>query len=111
MKYLLPKKYLSWSALQLFEKDPDEYYRVYFLGEKRFVSKHMEFGKKFAQMRSGEIKATDAATSFLLTLCPAFPKKEHRMKVNMDGITLYGILDSFDAKIKGIGEDKTSTIP
>lgn len=108
-KYNLPRKYISWSQLCMIEKDPDEYYRVYFLGEKRFVSKHMEFGKYFAKLRSGEEKPKDAATSFLLTLCPAHPKKEHKVRVNMDGITLYGILDSFCSKTRGIGEDKTST--
>ena len=111
MKYLLPRGYISWSALQLLEQNPDEYYRIYFLGEKRFVSKHMEFGKEFARMRSGEIPPKDSATAFYLSLAPSFPKKEHPMRAISDGIHLYGILDSFDVKIKGIGEDKTSTSP
>ena len=44
------KQYLSWSQLEVFERDEDEYRRIYILGGKRvaFAPAEQEFGKRIA---------------------------------------------------------------
>lgn len=42
----LPKGYLSWSQIDLVERDPDEYVRRYIYGEQQEENDYMRFGTK-----------------------------------------------------------------
>lgn len=50
MKYILPKPYISWSAMDLWEKNPERFKREYFLGGKKLDTRFLRFGKWIARI-------------------------------------------------------------
>lgn len=51
----LPKEYISWSSLELWEKSPKTWYKKYVLGQKTFETKHLQKGKEFADAVEDDI--------------------------------------------------------
>lgn len=100
-----PRPYLSYSQFSLFERSPEAYERVYFFGE-TYDNAAMRLGKKVAEaLETGETEENGVA--HLNTFFPKCPKVEFPIKVNFEGIPLYGKLDTFDPKKLIIRERKT----
>lgn len=106
-KILLPRGYLSYSALQLWESSKPKYWAKYYYGEEGFQGgKEMQYGKRFAEaIESGEDE--DILISAVSSLIPKYPKIEFEIKVEFNGMILLGKLDSFDPKTKSFLEYKT----
>jgi len=103
-----PRPYLSYSQKVLFDNDPDMYRQVYFEGKTLPVNKYMRFGRLFADIMESDEK-TSGTLELVRVFAPREPKQEYKIKVNADGIPLFGILDQFNpySKPKRIREDKT----
>lgn len=112
---ILPRKHLSWSAIDLWQKDPREYQRVYFLGEERFTNAAMQYGSKFAHaMETGE--ATDPVIATAALLVPRYDVSEYKLsaelKTEEGKIPLLGFLDtSHSDPADGFREYKTGSQP
>lgn len=97
-KLLLPKPYLSYSALDLWYKDKEKYRRRYYEGIKDPDTVYTLFGK---------------VTHELIDKDPKFahirlPVPEHQMVVNIDGVPIKGYIDTFDKETCNFGEYKTA---
>jgi len=101
-----PKGYLSWSQLSLFERSPDQYYKQYIQGYSGFNSKYMRLGKRLAEARERR-SDPDPTIDFLAKYMPQYPKREHKIEVNFEGIPLLGKLDGWSPLTLTIGEDKS----
>ena len=113
-RYRLPKPHLSWSAVDLVERDPIEYTRAYILGEPRYESEAMLFGKKFATaMEQGKPDQDDTeAMKFLVQIgIPRLEMVEHRMEIEVGGIPFIIVLDTVAADLKRFREYKTGMQP
>jgi hypothetical protein len=110
-KILLPRGYLSYSALRLWESSKAKYRAKYYFGEEGFQGgKEMQYGKRFAAaMENGEDE--DILISAASSLIPKYSKIEFEIKVEFNGIILLGKLDSFDPKTKSFLEYKTGKYP
>ena len=103
----LPRGYLSWSQMDLFQKNPEEYKRVYILGEERNISNpYLDFGKLLADGLEKNIEL-DFELENLKLLLPKYKIAEKKIEVKMNGIKLLGYIDSFNPKTKAIYEYKT----
>lgn len=103
-----PRGYLSWSQLQLFEKDPNLYYQVYCEGLDQFRSKYLELGKKLATtLESGHSADGDPILELMTVYMPAYPAREFDLKATFEGIPLVGKLDGWNEKTLTIGEYKS----
>lgn len=49
-KIVLPKTYLSWSQMEIWEKNPERYKREYFENAKKLDTKYLQFGKGIAKL-------------------------------------------------------------
>lgn len=102
-KYYPP--YISWSRLSLYERSPQEYERVYLLGEGR-TSPQMELGSRIAKaLETGE--SEDGDELFLNIIFPKEPLREFKIEAELDGIPLVGVLDAFNSKQLRVREYKT----
>lgn len=109
-KILLPRFYLSWSALDLWESSPERYMAHYFHGEGTGIENSgTRFGTKMdKQMEVGE--AEDPIEDLLAKIVPRrFGKKKLRAFLPIPGhiITLEGELDDYDPTTHDFEERKT----
>lgn len=109
-----PRGYLSWSQLDLWERNPDEYVQVYFMGKKRPPNKHMLFGSEVAD--DGDKGSSERETVKALNmLLPTYKHMEHKIdaetKTQHGILRLHGRIDTFDSKPLRFRERKTGTVP
>ncbi len=86
MKIILPKTHLSKSQKYLWENSKSQYRKRYYENQKLFVTKEMNFGTEFE-------------ANLLQT--------QTEIKVDCDGVTLFGIMDFFSEGKKEVRDDKT----
>lgn len=109
---LLPRGYLSSSALDLWESSPKQYAKKYFEGQDiDRPNDYMTFGKRLAQhLETGEF-ADDPMIAFAKNFLPSFGNNEYEittiLKTPYGDIKLLGKLDDFDIKEKKVYEHKT----
>lgn len=103
-----PRGYLSWSQMQLFEKDPNLYYQVYCEGLDQFRSKYLELGKKMATtLENGHSDDGDPMLELMAVYMPSYPEREFDIKETFEGIPLVGKLDGWNKATMTIGEYKS----
>ena len=103
-----PKGHLSWSQMNLWEKDPNLYYQVYCEGIENFRSKYLELGKRMATtLENGKSDDGDPMLELMAVYMPSYPAKEFEIKVNFEGIPIVGKLDGFNKETLTIGEYKS----
>lgn len=97
--YNLPRKYLSYSAFDLWLKNPEAYRRKYYLGEPDFQTAETMFGKTIAE----KLEGGHAPEGLML-----YKNKEYRIEVELEeGLRLLGYLDAFNEDDLSILEFKT----
>ena len=106
-KLLLPRNYLSWSQVSLYEYSPEQYRRDYILGEERTITPAMEYGKKLATILEKGDDEKDILITGLFHLLPKYKVAEKELTAEMSGIKLLGKLDSYDPKTHNFYEYKT----
>ena len=101
------RDYLSWSQLNIWEKNPNLYYEIYVLGLEAPYTKWMKKGKDLAEYLKNGGEADNDVKS-IAKLIPTYPEKEFEIKAKLNkNINLLGYLDSFDPKELKIYEYKT----
>lgn len=91
MKYNLPKKYLSWSQMECFEKSRTEYTKKYIIGSTFEGSIEMDFGKRFATAVENDDKV------FLKPIYEnliRYDKCEEYIEAIFDGVKILGYKDT-----------------
>ena len=104
----MPRPYLSWSQLNMWEKDPNLYYQVYFEGLDQFRTKYLELGTRMATaLENGFDAENDPMMEMMLIYMPTYQIKEFDIKENFEDIPLFGKLDGFDVNNLIVGEYKS----
>ena len=106
------RPYLSWSQLNLWEQDPNEYIRQYVYGEKKPPSKEMDFGSKIAKML--ETGIMDDGYEFLVNV-PRYALAEAVIEIDLPHkkgiVPLLAKLDSVKDDLSAFYEYKTGKSP
>ena len=93
----LPKSYLSYSALNLWYKDKDVFRKKYYEGVEPPTTRFSFFGSEVHKLlEDGHLKKI-----------PRYEKPEYAIKVEIEGIPVYGILDSFSPRPKKLLDYKS----
>ena len=93
------KKPLSWSSINSFRYDPNEWYEKYINGKQGKSTGPIVFGKNV-----GERLATEET---FLPNVPRLKEYEHELSVKIGKIPCIGFLDNFDLEAKSFSEFKT----
>lgn len=101
MKLNLPKKYFSYSQMNLWIRNKDQYRERYYLNGPSFENKETIFGKKVAKMLEDGVKDP------VLDKVPRHKTMECRMELNVGGVPFLGVIDSFNIASQSIIEYKT----
>lgn len=106
MKYNLPKGYLSFSSMQLWKQNKDNFRKKYYEETDTYNldTVYTRFGKKIAEMME-DPKIRDADP--VLKKIPTYKVSEHPIDIEVDGVPIKAFLDSFCPKRKAILEYKT----
>jgi hypothetical protein len=100
--------YLSWSKMNLWEKDPNLFYQVYVEGIDMFRTKQLELGKKMATaLENGSDPDHDPLMEMMLIFMPDYPLKEFDIKAVFEEIPIVGKLDGFNEATLTVGEYKS----
>lgn len=101
-QYNLPKKYLSYSQLDLWRKSKDQYReRYYYEDGIPFENAETIFGKKIAKMLEDGIRHP------VLDKIPKYKFSEYKIQIDVGGVPFFGVMDSFSKHFKRILEYKT----
>lgn len=111
--FFLPKGYLSYSAVMLWQKDKAAFRRKYYEFEEDLSNVYMTFGKKIAKF----LESRDYEKYPTLKKVPYYPVSEHaitvtigRTKQNPYGVQVKGFLDLYDDRECAFAEIKTGIV-
>jgi len=97
-KLILPKNYLSYSAMTMWLQNKARYIKEYFEGGEKLDSKYLRFGKESAKTRENrEVKPGE------------FPELE--LEVIIKGVPILSKIDFYDSNTHTFEEDKTGKCP
>lgn len=104
---ITPRKYISWSQLQLFEKSPSKYAERYLEGIPLYPNKYLRLGKKLAtRLETGKNSGNDLIEHVALMI-PTYQHYEYKIEIDYKGIPLLMKLDCFTTRQRKLGEVKT----
>ena len=93
------KRPLSWSYINSFRYDPDEWYLKYIEGKRGRDTGPLVFGKNVGERLASE--------QDFLPEVPRLKEYEHELSVKIGNIQCIGFLDNFDLESKSFAEFKT----
>lgn len=102
-QYNLPKPYLSYSAINKWLESPARFRKKYYENAPDYTTPELAFGKKIATL----LENKDESMSHIRQL----QKPEQRIDIMIDGVPIYGFIDSFDPDTKSFLEFKTGRQP
>lgn len=105
MKYNLPKPYLSYSQINLWLKNKNQYRERYYQNKKSPETIETIYGKAIAKILEDPIEIAKNPT---LSLVPRYAEPEFEIKIEVDGIPVLGFLDSYNPDTHSFYEYKTS---
>src|SRR5574343_114539 len=100
MKLLLPRGYLSYSAIALYEKNKPAYREKDYFGASSFSNKETRFGSKIHKLIE-----TEPDHPWIRHI-PRFDTPEYAIDIEIDGIRVKGQIDSFCSKSGNFREYK-----
>lgn len=109
---MLPRGYLSWSAMQTFKRNKEQFIRHYIYGEPHeYNSPSIDFGKTFAEDIEKRKKHADPVMDTMLRSIPKMPRAEYAMDAIIPSkygkFKVVGKLDQFDPMSGDFDEFKT----
>ena len=107
---ILKRDYISWSAMNLLEKDEDGYIAKYFNGQPGFSNDAMDFGKVVAEALENE-KSEDPFIRHIITFLPRFDTPELEISARYKKRKLLGRPDTILKSFKAFREYKTGKTP
>lgn len=106
-----PRPYLSYSQLQLVERSPDTYRRVYVEGKDGYSNSAMDFGSKIGNLLESNEMSGYADIDLVLSQIPRYELPEHEIFVSLNNgrypIPLIAKLDSVKIDLSAGIEYKT----
>lgn len=112
--FLLPKGYLSWSALELWENNPREFAEVYFKNKRKFETPEMAFGKKVHKALETKT-CDDKAIQTVIQIVTCYKNHEVECytiwKSKYGDIPLYALIDNLEFESKDFKDFKTGKTP
>lgn len=95
----LPKGYLSYSAMSLWQRSPEQYRARYYENAPDFDSPELTFGKHIAKMLEDSHES--------VAHVPRLPVAEYPFMVEISGVMVKGYIDTFDPEKIAFAEYKT----
>lgn len=99
----LPKKYLSYSAISLWEKNKDGFRKKYYENVPQKETPEMIYGKKIAKL----LETGRFIDHQILGKIPRYSKPECKIEVMIEDVPVLGFLDSFNPETNAFIEYKT----
>jgi len=110
--FKLPRPHISISQINLWENDPSDYMKRYFLNIPDDPSPMMEFGKQFASDIEDYVKGEQREFNFppnFLENIKIYPRVEHKLLHNFEDFTFIGYIDNASDNFEIIRDFKTGT--
>lgn len=104
-KLMLPRPWLSWSQLQMWQSNPARYRKEYFENGEKLDTKFLRFGKNIATLiENGQHKE-------LLPDLQVYDSPEYKIECLVAGVPILSYLDSYNSIDNVFYEFKTGKIP
>jgi hypothetical protein len=97
---MTPRNYLSFTQMQLFERSPERYRQVYLDGEEQFENGAMRLGKRIHDATETDESTDDPFIDMVVSSLPKLDSMNFEIEGTLNGVPLYGKLDSFNSKTK-----------
>ncbi len=109
-KKIEKRDYISWSAMNMLERDEEGYIAKYLNGQTGFSNEAMDFGKVVAEALQDE-KSADPHIRYIITFLPRFDTPELEITAKYKKRKLLGRPDTIMASFKEFREYKTGRTP
>ena len=100
--YNLPKKYLSYSAISTWLQSPSTYRKRYYEDSPMVFTPELAFGKKIADLLETKDESVAHIKQYL--------KPEQKINCEIEGVPIFGFIDSFDPETNSFYEFKTGRV-
>lgn len=105
MTYNLPRGYLSYSSMRLWQSSKDQFRQKYYSAQAYDLETHYtRFGKEIAETLEDKKKVKAHP---VLSTVPLYATAEYPLIFEIEGVPIKGYIDSFDKRHKRIIEIKT----
>ena len=104
-KILLPRGYISWSAMTKWESNKEGFKKEYFAGGEKLDSMYLRFGKSFAK------SVEDGTYKKDFPDLPIYSVVEQEIRVDVNGVPILSFMDSYDPINNVFLEYKTGKHP
>ena len=104
---ITPRPYLSWSQMNLLERSPETYKKLYLYGDRIPTNRGMRYGKKMADALEDDIATGDIALDYAMSSLPKAGKMEVEIDWKVMGVPIFGKMDSAKKDLSLIDEYKT----
>lgn len=101
--YYKDKPYLSYSAINTWKTSPEQYRRQYFEGTPFIESPEILFGGKIGRL----LETHDESMDHILQ----YSDPEHKLEFEVDGVPIFGFIDSYSPERNAFLEYKTGKQP
>ena len=112
---LTPREYLSYSSMDLLERNPEKWKEVYLRGEKKRINRGMAFGKKMADGLENDEDTGDMVLDLVISQLPKYELMDVAFTTEIkdkDGnIPLLAKPDTAKADYSAFNEYKTGQAP
>ena len=102
-----PRRYLSWSQMNLWEVSPETYKRLYLYGERIPINRGMAYGSKMADALENDEETGDIALDFAMNNLPKAGMSEKEIDWKVMGVPIFGKIDHAKKDFSLIDEYKT----
>lgn len=112
---LTPRPYLSWSSMDLFERNIEQWRQVYLYGQKMRINRGMAFGKQMAEGLEHDEATGDSVLDLVMAKLPKFEIMDQPVECELkNGKNIIPILikpDTMKADMTAFKEYKTGQEP
>lgn len=107
----LPRGYVSWSMLQSFTEDRNQFDQRYLLGKETWETQYIRLGKHLANMMQGIEEPANAEEFAVAEQLTKLDLSEVPIEVDIDGLKLFGVFDAASSDLSKIVEYKSGLVP
>lgn len=108
---LTPKPYLSWTQLDMFERSPEQYKRIYIDGGRVPINRGMALGKEVAESLETGHKTGNTIKDLLIEKLPKLDIPELIIETVVNGVPVKCVIDTASSNLGAFKEYKTGATP
>lgn len=108
---ITPKAYLSWTQLDMFERSPEQYKKIYIYGGRVPINRGMALGKEVAEALETGRETGIGINDRVIAKLPKLEIPELVIETEVNGVPVKCVIDTASSDLSAFKEYKTGATP